>query len=163
MIPSPMSPAIRNAVGGLQVAVDDAASKTVPPTKFSADTLNELIEMINEGTALFGAKAKALQLATKPGTIPVEVMKRLLMFDKVAVDLGREPLTEELDDIRDDMELITFAGTVGAFLKDPEVRAHLRSPAPMPAPMMDEPMAPAAPAPEASPTDRLKKLLSRGR
>lgn len=161
--PSSMPPELRKAVGGLQAATDDAAAKTVPPTKFGVEALNELIGAINEGNALFGPKAKALQLATKPGTIPVEVMKRLLMFDKVATDLGREPLTDAFDGLHEDMELMTFAGMVSSFLKDPEVRVHLRSPAPMPEPMMDEPVVPEASAPEASPTERLKKLLRSGR
>ena len=163
MMPASLSPGARKAIGGLQAAVDDAAHKTVPPTKFGADALNALLDSLNSGTSLFGAKARAIPLATKPGTIPVEAMKFLLMLDAVAADLGREAITDELDDARQDPDLVLFAGMVEAFLSDPEVRMHLKSPAPIdggtePVPMPER-EAPMPNAPESSPRDRLKSMM----
>jgi hypothetical protein len=147
--PMPLPEGVREVADRADSARADVIESVTPEGDFSVDGINDVIDEINAVLPKFGMEPIEA-VSTSDGMLPTEVTQALMMVAQAAQDARIMDLTEDLDALADDQDLLILAGKLKSLAGSSDFDRFLATEAPRiaesaaPEEALDEPL-PAAP------------------
>lgn len=99
-----------------------------PKGEYSRDSLNRLVNSINELLKVFGANPIPQIDEDIDGELPAMIVKPLMMIDAALTDAQRDEYKFEIGELTNDRDLMMARGKIDAAAKDRAFKAFLAKP-----------------------------------